>query len=176
MSYDGWRLWAKDIPSESATRLSTDELDLAEDEVVTGVRLEYGRVEEGFTSRTADWDRDDVKHVHDDLADVVTPHEDETSSSDAAMAPLVLHMRATPAYTEGTTLSNSVRLDLFRNGGNSGDSEHLEGHDEDRVEQAPKPQLRTLAQTGVSTFVPALVTGAVSLLVVLMFLNKRKQQ
>lgn len=176
LSYDGWRLWAKDIPSESATRLSTDELDLAEDEVVTGVRLEYGRVEEGFTSRAADWDRDDVKHVHDDLADVVTPHEDEASSSDTAMAPLVLHMRATPAYTEGTTLSNSVRLDLFRNGGNSGDSEHLEGHDEDRVEQAPKPHLRTLAQTGVSTFVPALVTGAVSLLVVLMFLNKRKQQ
>lgn len=176
LSYDGWRLWAKDVPSGSATHLSTDELDLAENEVITGVRLEYGRVEKGFTSRVGDWNRSDLKDAHDDLADVVTPHENEKSTDGEPLAPLVLHMRVTSAYTEGTTLSNSVRLDLFRNGGNTGTSEHLEGHDEDRVEQAPKPRLRTLAQTGVSTFVPALVTGAAALLVVLALLGKRTQR
>lgn len=167
LSYSGWRLWAADVNSTAATTLSVEDLALAEGEQVIAVRLEYGRVEAGFTTREGDWDRDDLKDPHDDVEEVVTPHEGEEGT-----APLVLHLRVTDDYTGETVLVNSATVDLYRNGGALGGDEPLEDHDGDEVLQAPKTEeeptppsrserpSRPLAQTDGTSLVPAVTATA----------------
>ena len=75
IDYAGWRLWKADVSTTEATELKVSDLGLAEGEHVTGIRFEYGRVEEGFTTRADDWDRENIKSGHDDLDDVQATHE-----------------------------------------------------------------------------------------------------
>ena len=82
IDYTGWRLWAKDVSATAASNLSVSDLHLADDEYVTAFRFEYGRVEEGFTTRTSAWDRDDLKDAHDDVDAVEYVHE-ETFTPDS---------------------------------------------------------------------------------------------
>lgn len=77
IDFTGWKLWSADVSTTEAVELSVADLGLAEGEFVTGIRFEFGRVEEGFTSRQGDWDRDDLKDIHDDLDDVQATHEGE---------------------------------------------------------------------------------------------------
>lgn len=77
VDYAGWRLWKQDVPTATAERLDVSELELEEGEVVTAVRLEYGRVEKGFTSRAGEWDREDLKDPHDDLDAIGATHADD---------------------------------------------------------------------------------------------------
>lgn len=160
IDYTGWRLWAQDVSATEATELSVADLGLEEGERVIAVRLEYGRVEEGFSSRTDEWGRDDLKHERDDVDNVAPAHEGDELEG-AERAPLVLHMRVTDRYRASTELVNSARVDLYRNGGNTTEDEDLEDHDSDRVEQASvetpsqddappadSPGLTPLARTG----------------------------
>ena len=75
IDYMGWRLWKADVSTTEATELKVSDLGLAEGEHVTGIRFEYGRVEEGFTTRADDWDRENIKSGHDDLDDVQATHK-----------------------------------------------------------------------------------------------------
>lgn len=155
LGYEGWRLWRADVPADEAVELAVSELGLGDGEVVTGIRLEYGRVEAGFTTRTEDWDRDDLKDAHDDLDDLAASHGD-------GLSPAIVRMRATESYVEGTSLDNAARVDLFRNGGGEG----LEARDEDAVTQtaAAAPESpEGLPGTGEDAFPAALVVllGAV---------------
>lgn len=136
IDYTGWRLWAQDASATEATELNVADLGLEEGERVIAVRLEYGRVEEDFSSRTGEWGRDDLKHERDDVDNVAPAHEGDELEG-AERAPLVLHMRVTDRYRASTELVNSARVDLYRNGGNTTEGEDLEDHDSDRVEQAP---------------------------------------
>lgn len=77
IDYTGWRLWREGVSTTEATELKVSDLGLAEGEVITGIRFEHGRVEEGFTTRTGDWDRTDIKSGHDDLDDVQATHKGE---------------------------------------------------------------------------------------------------
>ena len=70
ISYDGWRLWKKDIDATVAQQLYVSDLGLKNDDIVTAVRFEYGRVEVGFTSRPLEWEREILKDEHDDLEHV----------------------------------------------------------------------------------------------------------
>ncbi|MBM6675965.1 hypothetical protein H6A07_04295 [Olsenella uli] len=167
LSYDGWRLWAQDVSATEATELSVSDLDLAEGEKVVAVRLEYGRVDPDFTTRTGEWDRDGLKDVCDDVSDVAA-HEGDLTEAGTERSPLVVHMRLTDAYRPGTTLVNQARLDLYRNGGGS---EELEGHDEDRVEQAR--EATGLARTG-DVALP--VTGVAAFGVVAVLLSMRRRR
>ena len=164
VDYTGWQLWAEGVSAAHATELSVADLDLAPGERVVAVRLEYGRVEAGFASRLDGWDREDLKHEHDDLADAPAVHEGEQAPDGTAYAPLALHMRATTAYVVGAPLHNGVRLDLFRNGGNTGSTTGLEEHDADAVIQEAQSRIERLAQTGAAILTPTFVTGAVALL------------
>ena len=74
LDYTGWKLWAKGISATAASTLDVSSLGLASDEYVTAFRIEYGRVEEGFTTRASAWDRDDLKDEHDDVNDVEYIH------------------------------------------------------------------------------------------------------
>lgn len=147
LSYAGWMLWAEDVCATEATELATSDLDLEEGERVVAVRLEYGRVDAGFTTRARDWERDDLKHPHDDVPDVTPTHEGDVTEDGLERAPLVVHMRVTGECAEGTILENEARVDLFRNGGGE---EGLEDHDSDHVEQSPVTldEPGTLAKTG----------------------------
>ena len=155
IDYTGWKLWKAGVSTTAAEDLKVSDLGLAEGEKVTAIRFEYGRVEEGFTTRVSDWDREDIKSGHDDLGDVAAAHKETfelANGEKASYAPAILHMQVTDAYTEGTQLDNSAKVDLYRNGGGT----DLEDHDKDFVTQVPKTVKReapekpagTLDQTG----------------------------
>lgn len=77
IEYAGWRLWKQDVSTAAVEKLAVSDLGLEEGEVVTAIRLEYGRVEKDFTSRIGEWDRDDLKDPHDDLGTIDPTHKDD---------------------------------------------------------------------------------------------------
>ena len=126
VSYAGWRLWREGVSATEAEELRVEDLPLEEGEHVTAVRLEYGRVEMGFTSRQGAWDRDGLKDERDDVDDATMDH-------DESHAPLVLAMRACEAASDGAQLRNDAQVEIYRNGGGQPE---LEDSDEDHVVQA----------------------------------------
>lgn len=161
VSYDGWRLWAQGIDATASTTLDVADLDLNDTEVICAVRLEYGRVEAGFTSRMDDWNRLNLKDEHDDVNDLVAYAASRNGDEESVnLAPLLLTLHATDAYQEGTSLENQAQVDLFRNGGATEKDKQLEDHDHDRVIQTPAPSTSPrLDQTGRDPLVPALVVA-----------------
>lgn len=95
VDYAGWRLWKQDVPTDMAEKLEVSELELEQGEVVTAVRLEYGRVEKGFSSRVEEWDREDLKDPHDDLGAI-----GQTHAGDAMEVP----GRASVTLEDGSTM------------------------------------------------------------------------
>ena len=178
ISYEGWRLWAESVSALEATELLVADLPLEEGERVISVRLEYGRVEPGFTTRSDGWERPDLKDVHDDLDDVAPTHEGDRIEDKIERAPLKISMRVTDAYQRGTVLANHASIETFRNGGGC---EKLEDHDADRVEQLPvetsEPQEppEDLPKAGDSSPLPAavMVPGVASVIVSLMHRRRR---
>lgn len=151
LSFFGWKLWREGVSTDEAVELDVGELTLAPDETITAVRFEYGRVDEGFTTRKEGWDRELLKYTHDDVASADTEEGGDLS-------PALFRLQVTDAYRVGTVLSNTVQLDLYRNGGGN----HLEDHDSDYVEQVPAAMMRDLAQTGVtgtSTFILGVIVA-----------------
>lgn len=157
VDYDGWRLWKADVSTTESTTLEAEELDLASNTVVTGIRIEYGAVAADFTTRSdADsWTRDDLKDEHDDLDDAKA-----ILGTDARGA--VVHMQATSAYTPQTALTNSARVDLCRNGG----GDKLESHDEDSViQRCTLPQdLPATGSVPIAACITALLTSGAAAL------------
>ena len=141
VDFTGWRLWRADVPTTEAAELAVADLGLEEGEHVTAIRFEYGRVEQGFTTRDGGWDREGIMDVHDDIASAEDTAAENGSHTDdsgtgtgTAYAPAIVRMKATDGYTAGTSLDNYARVDLTRNGGGDG----LEDHDEDQVTQTAK--------------------------------------
>lgn len=141
VDFTGWRLWRADVPTTETAELAVADLGLEEGEHVTAIRFEYGRVEQGFTTRDGGWDREGIKDVHDDIASAEDTAAENGSDTDdsgtgtgTAYAPAIVRMKATDGYTAGTSLDNYARVDLTRNGGGDG----LEDHDEDQVTQTAK--------------------------------------
>ena len=141
VDFTGWKLWRADVPTTEAAELAVADLGLEEGEHVTAIRFEYGRVEQGFTTRDGGWDREGIKDVHDDIASAEDTAAENGSDTDdsgtgtgTAYAPAIVRMKATDGYTAGTSLDNYARVDLTRNGGGDG----LEDHDEDQVTQTAK--------------------------------------
>ena len=77
LDYTGWKLWKGGVSTTVAETLDVSQLGLAADEYVTAIRLEYGRVEKGFTTRTSAWDRDELKDNHDDMNLIEYLHADK---------------------------------------------------------------------------------------------------
>lgn len=99
IDYAGWRLWKQDVSTAAVEKLAVSDLGLEESEVVTAIRLEYGRVEKDFTSRIGEWDRDDLKDPHDDLGTIEPTHKD-----DAMKVP----GRATITLEDGSQMTMSL--------------------------------------------------------------------
>lgn len=99
IDYAGWRLWKQDVSTAAVEKLTASDLGLEEGEVVTAIRLEYGRVEKDFTSRIGEWDRDALKDPHDDLGTIDPTHKD-----DAMKVP----GRATITLEDGSKMTMSL--------------------------------------------------------------------
>lgn len=99
IDYAGWRLWKQDVSTATVEKLAVSDLGLEEGEVVTAIRLEYGRVEKDFTSRIGEWGRDDLKDPHDDLGTIEPTHKD-----DAMKVP----GRATITLEDGSQMTMSL--------------------------------------------------------------------
>lgn len=176
IDYQGWHLWKAGLSTTEPTKLNVSDLNLAENEVICAIRLEYGRVAPSFTTRTHNWNRDDLKHLHDDL----NPHEledtdtspseniNDTHTTDAQQnaseqgAPLIIEAQVLPTYEPSTMLENSATLELYRNGGTLFEYEQLEDDDTDQVVQYPvgfTPTLDTLfsGPHGAKTLEPGVV-------------------
>ncbi len=173
LDYTGWHLWAEGVDTTTATELNVQDLELPDGERVVAIRLEYGRVDAGFTSRLDSWDRDDLHDEHDDLDDIAAAHAGEELAEDAVYAPLVLRMKVTEAYTGDAELTNAARVDLYRNGGTRATTGQLEDHDVDAVVQVPRTFAEKLAQTGVAMVTPPFISTAIILVLVWLRLGKR---
>lgn len=166
VSYDGWRLWKQGVSAKKSQQLNVQDLDLADNETVTAVRFEFGRVEAGFTTRNDLWDRDDLKDPHDDFAGNEDGASNKAEADDAGKAVnentpsslkgAVLHMRVTDAYVDGLDLNNSASIELYRNGGGTG----LEARDTDFVTQSPVRVSKVLPQTSTPSMTGILLTAA----------------
>lgn len=164
LSYDGWTLWAQGVRADAPTELAVDALKLKAGEQIVAIRMEYGRVDDGFTTRSDGWNRSHIKDRHDDCGAI--PADDE----DDADAPAILTMRLTNAYQEGTHLENEASVHLYRNGG----GEQLEDHDSDHVTQTPKHEGPELANTGFP-LTPALIVGGLACLCMVTLATRRKR-
>lgn len=166
VDFTGWKLWRADVPTTEAAELAVADLGLEEGEHVTAIRFEYGRVEQGFTTRDGGWDREGIMDVHDDIASAEDTAAENGSHTDdsgtgtgTAYAPAIVRMKATDGYTAGTSLDNYARVDLTRNGGGDG----LEDHDEDQVTQTAKAVTvspTNLDQTGRNVIIGLVATLA----------------
>ena len=161
IDYAGWHLWEENIPTSKAYTLSVDDLKLDDDEYITGVRLEYGRVEAGFTTREDLWDRDDLKDVHDDLDDV-TGNEgtfEDNDGLEVEYAPTIMHMQVTGDYKPNTRIDNEATLDVYRNGGGMPE---LESHDADKVTQVAISVNATIVEQAVNAAQTAMAQTAMA--------------
>lgn len=151
LDYTGWTLWKRDVDTGTQETLQVADLQLQAGEKITGIRIEYGRVEAGFTTRDdqTSWSRDDLKDPHDDLDSHALDSEKERDAlSDEhhlVYRPAILHMRVNDSYKAGTILKNDASVFAARNGG----GEKLESHDKDHVEQTPADAAQRMPQTGM---------------------------
>lgn len=146
IDYAGWKLWRAGIDAAVSQELRVSDLDLGDDEKVVGIRFEFGRVEEGFTSRPDSWDREGLKHAHDDLDDILASHGGsfDSASGTTSYAPAIIRMQVTDSFVGGQTLENRATVKLYRNGG----GHRLEDDDRDAVNQSPVSPSYGLPKTG----------------------------
>ena len=163
LDYTGWKLWKQDVSTGDQETLQASDLTLVDGEKITGIRIEYGRVEADFTTRNDEtsWSRGNIKDVHDDIesADIDMPNSDDAASDETRLLyrPAIVRMRVTDAYRPGTVLKNDAHVFAARNGG----GKDLESRDEDHVEQTPKSAAQRLPQTGMIAGIgSALMLGA----------------
>ena len=126
-SYIGW-VYLGTFDTGESSRIDVEDLGLSEGEYLTAIRIEHGRVEEGFTTNTAEetWDREGRYDLHDDIEAA------EGYAHNADSAPLVLHMQiVSDAYFDGRAeLRNSADMDIWRNKGAVPEKLYDEDHDE----------------------------------------------
>lgn len=174
-NFDGWHLWTQDLSTTKSTILYVDDLDLPEDEYITALAFEHGRVEEGFGTLSQDdeqWQRCDRYENNDTRKEAPDTTQfdswndqtcnqvlDSLDTVSSTHAPAVLFMQATTEMLESEDIElwNDARIDIYRN---------LELHDEDKdsvvqtTTQHPidssdnpfKEFIDTLPKTGDDTF------------------------
>ncbi len=72
-NFEGWQVWKQDVSTLESSILFTEELNLDEEEYLTALAFEHGRVEEGFGTLPQDdpqWDRRDRYAETDTMEDL----------------------------------------------------------------------------------------------------------
>lgn len=146
VDYTGWRYWGKTSTLEAEV-FSVADLALQQDEYITAVRFEHGRVESGFATRDGAWGREDLKIESDNMRELEMVHNGSFDLADTNgptktdgqkavnYAPAVLKMTATSDdYFSGEAeLTNSAEVEIWRNVA-------LKDDDRDAVSQGVKPE------------------------------------
>ena len=164
--YTGWKIWKADISTLKSQVLDVSDLGLADGEYITGIAFEHGRVEKGFTTRTSQWDRSDLKSTDDTLTAIMQKHSESFDLSTAKgitkadgkinYEPAVFFMKVVnkDAARSLKEFWNSAQINIYRNLDQHPD---LEDHDNDKVVQKypighieiiDKDKLGTGAETG----------------------------
>lgn len=164
--YTGWKIWKADISTLKSQVLDVSDLGLADGEYITGIAFEHGRVEKGFTTRTSQWDRSDLKSTDDTLTAIMQKHSESFDLSTAKgitkadgkinYEPAVFFMKVVnkDAARSLKEFWNSAQINIYRNLDQHPD---LEDHDNDKVVQkypighieiTDKDKLGTGAETG----------------------------
>lgn len=142
--YAGWKIWKADVSTLQSQTLKVADLKLSNDEYITGIAFEHGRVEKGFTTRTSDWDRSNLKSTDDTLAKIKTKHSEKFNLSTANgptkankkvnYEPAVFYMTVVnqDAAKNLKEFWNSASINIYRNLDQHPD---LEDHDNDKVVQ-----------------------------------------
>ncbi len=111
----GYKLWKKDTGTTARVHLSIADLNLDEDEYITAIRLEHGRVERGFTTRNTAYDS-----MNDDSIEDWTPKQtDHYYSKGGAEAtglkPLTYLVTCPKPLTPPAVIDNSANAFIARN-------------------------------------------------------------
>lgn len=142
--YSGWKIWKADVSTLESQTLKVSDLKLSDGEYITGIAFEHGRVEKGFTTRTSNWDRSDLKSTDDTIARISTKHSEKFDLSDAngptkankkvhyEPAVFYMHVVNEDAAKNLKEFWNSASINIYRNLDQHPD---LEDHDEDKVVQ-----------------------------------------
>ncbi len=142
--YSGWKIWKADVSTLESQTLKVSDLKLADGEYITGIAFEHGRVEKGFTTRTSNWDRSDLKSTDDTIARISTKHSEKFDLSDAngptkankkvhyEPAVFYMHVVNEDAAKNLKEFWNSASINIYRNLDQHPD---LEDHDNDKVVQ-----------------------------------------
>lgn len=140
--WSAWEPWAV-VSSVKAETLNVSDLELSDGEYVTSIGFAHGRVERGFATRIADWDREGLKSEHDNIEDTTYPHVETFDLAEAQgltkadspsvthYAPVVLNMEIiSEDYHNGNAeLWNSAEMDIWRNKGLVPDKLHDDDRD-----------------------------------------------
>lgn len=142
--YSGWKIWKADVSTLESQTLKVSDLKLSDGEYITGIAFEHGRVEKGFTTRTSNWDRSDLKSTDDTIARISTKHSEKFDLSDAngptkankkvhyEPAVFYMHVVNEDAAKNLKEFWNSASINIYRNLDQHPD---LEDHDNDKVVQ-----------------------------------------
>lgn len=130
-NFEGWHLWKQNVSTLEAETLQVNDLGLAQDEHITALAFEHGRVEEGFGTMPQDaseWN-DPNRHNATDVAEAVGEHPytfdtalaggltATAEPSEHPYAPAILHMQATEKTLgdESVEIWNKTAIDIYRN-------------------------------------------------------------
>lgn len=111
----GYKLWAKDVSTLSRTNLKVSDLGLDEDEYITAVRFEHGRVEVGFTTKNYS-----SESMNDDGSVDWTPSEstqfyDEECAKADGLKPVTYLVMCPNPLTPPEVINNSADAFIARN-------------------------------------------------------------
>lgn len=142
--FTGWKLWKEDVSTLKSEVLNVSDLKLSDGEYITGIAFEHGRVEEGFTTRTGLWDRENLKATddtvklisqkHSETFDLSTANGPTNSDREINYEPAIFYMTVVnkQAAVNLKEFWNSAEISIYRNLDEHPD---LEDHDDDKVVQ-----------------------------------------
>lgn len=144
--YTGWKIWKANVSTLKSETLKVSDLKLSAGEYITGIAFEHGRVEKGFTTRTAAWDRDNIKSTddtikvgsmalkHNAVFDLNKANGPTKANKKVNYEPAIFYMKVIneKAATDLKPFWNSAEINIYRNLDQHPD---LEDHDDDKVVQ-----------------------------------------
>ena len=122
----GYKLWKENISTMERENLKVSELGLDEDEYITSLRLEHGKVERGFTTRNYKYESINDDTVVDWTPSKNDPFYTEESAAAKGLKPLTYLVMCPNPLSPPDIIENSAQSFIARN-------VHLTDDDEDKV-------------------------------------------
>lgn len=122
----GFKLWEKDVSTTKRTHLKVENLGLSDDEYITAIRLEHGRVERGFTTKNHASDSVNNDEQVDWQPEKNHQYYTDGSKNAQGLKPLTYLVKCPNPLSPPEVIENSAKSYISRN-------LHLNDNDEDKV-------------------------------------------